>query len=170
MLALYRCDRQADALQVYQDARSQLVEELGIEPGDRLRELERAILAQDPALAMTAAAVPVAEEAPPPPEAPPARRLVSVVVADIAGASALAERLDPESMHQLLDRYADACGAVIERHGGSVEGYAGDAVVGVFGQAQVREDDALRAVRAAVEMRAAGAELELRAEARCRGR
>src|SRR5918999_920603 len=51
MLALYRCDRQADALQAYQDARRQLVEELGIEPGERLRELERAILAQDPALA-----------------------------------------------------------------------------------------------------------------------
>jgi DNA-binding SARP family transcriptional activator len=156
MLALYRSDRQADALQVYQDARRQLVEELGIEPGDRLRELERAILAQDPALAATVAAPPP----PPEPEAPaePARRLVSVVV---AGAATLAERLDPESMHGLLDRYADACAAVIERHGGAVEGYAGDAVVGVFGQAQVREDDALRAVRAAVEMRDASAELEL---------
>src|SRR5947209_3032813 len=52
MLALYRCDRQADALQAYQDARRTLVEELGIEPGDRLRELERAILAQDPALGL----------------------------------------------------------------------------------------------------------------------
>jgi DNA-binding SARP family transcriptional activator len=159
MLALYRGDRQAEALQVYQDARRQLVEELGIEPGDRLRELERAILAQDPALAAT-----VAEAPPPAPTeepAEPTRRLVSVVVADIAGAAALAERLDPESMHRLVDRYADACTAVVERHGGSVEGYAGDAVVGVFGQAQVREDDALRAVRAAVEMRAAGAELEL---------
>jgi DNA-binding SARP family transcriptional activator len=51
MLALYRSDRQADALQAYQDARRTLVEELGIEPGERLRELERAILAQDPALA-----------------------------------------------------------------------------------------------------------------------
>ena len=51
MLALYRCDRQADALQAYQDARRALVEELGIEPGERLRELERAILAQDQALA-----------------------------------------------------------------------------------------------------------------------
>ncbi len=59
MLALYRCDRQAEALQVYQDARRQLVDELGIEPGDRLRELERAILAQDPALALAAAAPPV---------------------------------------------------------------------------------------------------------------
>jgi DNA-binding SARP family transcriptional activator len=163
MLALYRSDRQADALQVYQDARRQLVEELGIEPGDRLRELERAILAQDPALAATVADGPAAPPAEPEAEeeAEPTRRLVSVVVADIAGAGALAERLDPESMHRLLDRYSDACGAVIERHGGTVEGYAGDAVVGVFGQAQVREDDALRAVRAAVEMRAAGAELEL---------
>lgn len=51
MLALYRCERQAEALQAYQDARRKLVEELGIEPGERLRELERAILAQDAALA-----------------------------------------------------------------------------------------------------------------------
>jgi len=52
MLAFYRCDRQADALQAYQDARGTLVEELGIEPGQRLRELERAILAQDPDLSI----------------------------------------------------------------------------------------------------------------------
>ena len=55
MLALYRADRQADALQAFQDARRKLVEELGIEPGQRLRELEGAILAQDPALAQPAA-------------------------------------------------------------------------------------------------------------------
>jgi predicted ATPase/DNA-binding SARP family transcriptional activator len=54
MLALYRSERQADALQAYQDARRTLVEELGIEPGERLRELERAVLAQDPALATPA--------------------------------------------------------------------------------------------------------------------
>src|SRR5215212_11698728 len=53
MLALYRADRQADALQAYQDARRQLVDELGIEPGARLRELEAAVLAQDPALAVS---------------------------------------------------------------------------------------------------------------------
>ena len=56
MLALYRCERQADALQAFQDARRTLVEALGIEPGERLRELERAILAQDPSLHLVVAA------------------------------------------------------------------------------------------------------------------
>jgi DNA-binding SARP family transcriptional activator len=60
MLALYRSDRQADALQAYQDARRTLVEELGIEPGQRLRELERAILAQDPGLHLAAVEEPAA--------------------------------------------------------------------------------------------------------------
>ncbi len=63
MLALYRSDRQADALQAYQNARRKLVDELGIEPGGPLRDLERAVLEQDPALALPAAAVVVAPEA-----------------------------------------------------------------------------------------------------------
>src|SRR5918997_1307276 len=169
MLALYRADRQADALQAYQDARRMLVEELGIEPGERLRELEAAVLAQDPALAAPVAAPPppAAAEPPPMPLAAPrphekgaaTRRLVSIVFADLVGSTGLAEHLDPETMHRLLDRYSEACGVVIERHGGSVEGFIGDAVVGVFGQDEVHEDDALRAVRAAVEMRDAGAAL-----------
>ena len=54
MIALYRSERQADALQVYQDARGKLVDELGIEPGERLRDLERAILVQDPDLQLAA--------------------------------------------------------------------------------------------------------------------
>jgi DNA-binding SARP family transcriptional activator len=62
MLALYRSDRQADALQAYQDARSTLVDELGIEPGERLRELERAVLKQDPTLGLPAEAERAAEE------------------------------------------------------------------------------------------------------------
>jgi DNA-binding SARP family transcriptional activator len=62
MLALYRSDRQADALQAYQDARRTLVGELGIEPGERLRELERAILAQDPRLHLEVAEEPAAPE------------------------------------------------------------------------------------------------------------
>jgi DNA-binding SARP family transcriptional activator len=180
MLALYRADRQADALQVYQDARRMLVEELGIEPGERLRELERAVLAQDPALAAPARPPPAprhgeAEPAPPPDRptgaAPPpepttgaARRLVSIVFADIVGSTGLAERLDPETMHGLLDRYSEVCGEVIERHGGTVEGFIGDAVVGVFGMSELHEDDALRAVRAAVELREAGAGLSVELE------
>src|SRR3954470_1800054 len=172
MLALYRCERQADALQAYQDARTALVDELGIEPGERLRQLEAAILAQDPALAWVEpdAEPPSAPAAPPPrgaaaPEPLPARsvrRLVSIVFADLAGSTGLAERLDPESMHDLLDRFTQSCAAVIQSHGGSVEGFIGDAVVGVFGLSELHEDDALRAVRSAVEMRVAGAELSAR--------
>jgi DNA-binding SARP family transcriptional activator len=62
MLALYRSERQADALQAYQDARRTLVEQLGIEPGERLRGLERAILDQDPGLQLAARATPTAPE------------------------------------------------------------------------------------------------------------
>ena len=62
MLALYRSDRQADALQAYQEARRTLVDELGIEPGERLRELERAVLAQDPALHLPAGSDPAVGE------------------------------------------------------------------------------------------------------------
>jgi len=169
MLALYRCDRQADALQAYQDARRALVEELGIEPGERLRELERAVLAHDPALVPpTADAVqpPPPREAPRRPVAPQAdaRRLVSVVFADLADSTALAERLDPESLHGVLDRCSRVSADVLERHGGTVEEYVGDAVVGVFGLRERHEDDPLRAVRAALELREAvaalGTELE----------
>jgi DNA-binding SARP family transcriptional activator len=61
MLALYRCDRQADALQVYREARAALAHDLGIEPGARLSELQRAILTHDPQLAPVAAPVTAAE-------------------------------------------------------------------------------------------------------------
>ncbi|MEA2418727.1 MAG: hypothetical protein QOE60_933, partial [Thermoleophilaceae bacterium] len=93
-----------------------------------------------------------------------ARRLVSIVFADLVGSTGLGERLDPESMHALLDRYTEVCGAVIERHGGTVEGFIGDAVVGVFGLKALHEDDALRAVRAAVELREAGTALSAELE------
>jgi DNA-binding SARP family transcriptional activator len=142
MLALYRSDRQAEALQAYQDARRALVDELGIEPGEHLRELERAVLAQDPALALT-----VEQPDAPPPPAPaaprrPTRRLVSVLVAGIGPD-------DPEALHALLGRFAD----VVGRHGGEAEGTTGDAIVGVFGLTELHEDDALRAARAALEIR-----------------
>ena len=123
MLALYRADRQADALQAYQDTRRRLVDELGIEPGERLRELERAILAQDPALAL-----PVAPPAPPTPgsAAPPAADLdelpsgvVTFLLTDIEGSSALWEG-SPEPMAVALERHDELIAEVTARHGGRV--------------------------------------------------
>jgi predicted ATPase len=89
---------------------------------------------------------------------------VSIVFADLAGSTGLAERLDPETTHNLLDRFTQSCAGVIERHGGTVEGFIGDAVVGVFGLKELHEDDALRAVRAAVEMREAAEALSAELE------
>ncbi|HEX6951547.1 MAG TPA: AAA family ATPase [Gaiellaceae bacterium] len=83
------------------------------------------------------------------------RKTVSVVFCDLVGSTALGERLDPEALRHVLGRYYAQMRAVLELHGGLVEKFIGDAVVAVFGVPLVHEDDALRAVRAAVEMRAA---------------
>ena len=83
------------------------------------------------------------------------RKTVTVLFCDLADSTALGERLDPETLRSLLGRWYDAMRAPIERHGGQVEKFIGDAVMAVFGVPQVHEDDALRAVRAAVEMREA---------------
>ena len=156
MLALYRSDRQADALQAYQDARRRAGRGArASSPGERLRELERAVLAQDPALALPvarAAQRPAAPRRAASAAVEPARSAAaasSIVFADLVGSTGLGERLDPESMHACSTATRRVCGAVIERHGGTVEGFIGDAVVGVFGLAELHEDDALRAVRAA---------------------
>jgi class 3 adenylate cyclase/tetratricopeptide (TPR) repeat protein len=81
------------------------------------------------------------------------RKTVTIVFADLAGSTSLGERLDPESLRQVMSRYFDEMRSVIERHGGTVEKFIGDAVMAVFGVPQLHEDDALRAVRAAAEMR-----------------
>jgi class 3 adenylate cyclase/tetratricopeptide (TPR) repeat protein len=86
------------------------------------------------------------------------RKVVTVVVCDVTGSTALAERLDPESLGLVMARWFDAMRAVVERHHGSVQKFIGDAVVAAFGVPVVREDDALRAVRAAAAMRDAAAE------------
>jgi class 3 adenylate cyclase/tetratricopeptide (TPR) repeat protein len=90
--------------------------------------------------------------------APPSgdrRKTVTVVFCDVTGSTALGERLDPESLRGVQSRYFDAMRTAIERHGGMVEKYIGDAVMAVFGIPQLHEDDALRAVRAAIDMRGA---------------
>ncbi|MEA2673354.1 MAG: hypothetical protein QOI92_546 [Chloroflexota bacterium] len=84
-----------------------------------------------------------------------ARKVVTVVFADVTGSTGLGERLDPESLRAILGRWFDAMRDVLERHGGTVEKFIGDAIVAVFGVPTLHEDDALRAVRAAMEMRAA---------------
>ncbi|GIJ68457.1 AAA family ATPase [Virgisporangium ochraceum] len=79
----------------------------------------------------------------------PARRNVVVLFIDLVGSTELAERLDPELLRQVLDRYYSACAAGVLEHGGVVEKYIGDAIMAVFGVPTSHEDDALRAIRAA---------------------
>jgi hypothetical protein len=75
-----------------------------------------------------------------------ARKTVTVVFADIAGSTELGDRLDPETVRQVMSRYFRTTRRVLERHGGTVEKFIGDAVMAVFGIPVVHEDDALRAV------------------------
>ena len=81
------------------------------------------------------------------------RKTVTVLFCDLVGSTELGEQLDPEGLRRILARYYDTARAVIERHGGSVEKFIGDAVMAVFGVPVLHEDDALRAVRAAAGIR-----------------
>src|SRR3990170_2547908 len=89
------------------------------------------------------------------------RKVVTVIFCDVVGSTALGESIDPEELRGLLGRYFERMKAIVETHGGSVEKFIGDAVMAVFGVPAVHEDDALRACRAAVEMRDAFTELRL---------
>ena len=201
MLALYRCGRQAEALHVYQDGRRLLVEQLGIDPGAALHQLEKQILNHDPSLTLDTQAreVPVPSAAPVPAQSEEhkglsgmlpcsscghesrsgarfcescgealvptpvvgreQRKVVTVLFSDVTGSTALGEQLDPESLRAVLARYFEMARAVIRRHGGSVEKFIGDAVMAVFGVPVLHEDDALRALRAASELRSGLREL-----------
>ena len=147
MLALYRSGRQAEALEAYRDARETLVEELGIEPSTELQRLEQAILRHDPALEVAAASAsqtPATEER---------RKTVTVLFADIVDSTTLGETLDPEVLRAIMKRYFDTVRTIVERHGGTLEKFTGDAAMAVFGVPQLHEDDPLRAVRAATDLR-----------------
>ena len=87
---------------------------------------------------------------------------MTVVFCDVTGSTALGESTDPEALRALLARYFERMRGIVESHGGTVEKFIGDAVMAVFGVPVAHEDDALRACRAAVEMRDALPELGIR--------
>ena len=91
------------------------------------------------------------------------RKTVTVLFCDLTGSTALGESTDPEALRALLARYFERMKAIVESHGGTVEKFIGDAVMAVFGVPVAHEDDALRACRAAVEMRDALPELGIAA-------
>ena len=91
------------------------------------------------------------------------RKTVTVVFCDVVGSTALGESRDPEAVRSVMARYFERMRAIVELHGGTVEKFIGDAVVAVFGVPVLHEDDALRALRAAVEMREALPELGIEA-------
>jgi len=126
MLALYRSGRQAEALAVYQDTRTMLSEELGLEPGPQLRELHGAILNQSPALrpqveAPVITGRPVAAPDEPSPPAVQERKIVTLLFADLVGSTELGDRQDPERTRAVLERFYDAAVAEVELAGGTVE-------------------------------------------------
>jgi class 3 adenylate cyclase len=118
--------------------------------------------AEDASFCSTCGARLVAVAAP----VPQVRKIVTIVFCDVVGSTALAEGMDAETWGQVMIRYFEAMRAALERHGGTIEKFIGDAVMAVFGVPLTREDDALRAVRAAQDMRVALQELneELDAE------
>jgi class 3 adenylate cyclase/tetratricopeptide (TPR) repeat protein len=102
--------------------------------------------------------------APPAEEVSPAgesRKMVTLVFCDLTGSTALGEKMDPEALRRVITRYFNEMKAVLTRHGGTVEKFIGDAVMAAFGIPVLHEDDALRGVRAAVEMQQAMEEMNL---------
>src|SRR5206468_12756095 len=87
------------------------------------------------------------------------RKTVTVLFCDLKGSTELSDSLDPEALRAILGRYFGRIQDIVERHGGTVEKYIGDAVMAVFGLPQLHEDDALRAVKAAAGMQTALARL-----------
>lgn len=157
MLALYRSGRHAEALDRYQTGRRAIVDELGLEPGRQLRTLEAAILRQDPDLD------PLEPEPGPPGPAETARRVATIVFVELVESPAASDDLDPEVALSVLERYSKAVADVFERHGGRVDSSVDDVVMGMFGLPVAREDDALRALRAALDLPERVAGLDARA-------
>ncbi|HUE97313.1 MAG TPA: BTAD domain-containing putative transcriptional regulator, partial [Longimicrobiaceae bacterium] len=152
MLALYRSGRQTEALRVYAEYRSTLIDEMGLDPGPSLQHLEGSILRQDPSLDLETASLShpaVADER----WIPDERRIVTVLAVDVTAATSTGGALDTEISRRLLETCFRRAEAVLAGHGASVTRTMGDTLVGVFGLPAAHEDDALRAVRAAIDLR-----------------
>ena len=147
MLALHGSGRHAEAREVYEATRAMWVEELGVEPGPAMKRFEHGSVRQDAPIG------PVPERPLLGPATVERRKTVTTLFCDLADSTALGERLDPEPLRGVLKRYFEVAARVLDRHGASVEKFIGDAVMAVFGVPDVHEDDAMRAVRAAVELR-----------------
>jgi class 3 adenylate cyclase len=98
------------------------------------------------------------------------RRTVTIIFADLAGFSGLSEQLDPEEVDQLMNGLFSRFEAIVRQHEGSVEKYIGDALVAVFGYPLIHEDDAVRAVNAALDFQDAADSLSARQSAKLRFR
>src|ERR671936_2377050 len=118
--------------------------------------------------ALAGEAAPAPRPTPPPTAStdlpPEERRQVTVLFADLSGYTAVAERMDPEAVKSFVDRALRRLGQEVDRFGGSVDKYIGDNVMAVFGAPIAHEDDAERAVRAALGMQAAMTEINAGAE------
>jgi DNA-binding SARP family transcriptional activator/class 3 adenylate cyclase len=167
MLALYRAGRHADALAAYQEFRRLLDEQLGMEPSQRVRDLQRRMLRQSddlelpPSAPRTAAAGPpdVVVAEPPSPVAAmsagggserrePQRRRLTVLSCDLAAAEQLAGELDAEDFRDVVSAHCERCASAIARFDGTVARIQGSRVLAVFGYPRAHEDDARRAVAA----------------------
>ncbi len=145
MLAFYRSGRQAEALDVYRQTREVLDEQLGLVPSPSLERLQAAILHQEPALLSVHGAPPAGTTS----GVSEARKTVTV----LSARRPAVRGVDPEALSAQADRWTAEAARIVASYGGTITGTVGQTVVAVFGVPRVHEDDAFRAVSAALALR-----------------